>query len=1560
MLEDFSGNKTTTLEDLSSEQGSVVVANRASNINLAAHTSLLSGDPEQLVENFRDISAELEVGGSSQSAEVIMAEAAQRSDLVTRQVVVDTLIDPSLSDDERRNIIKAYEDQTRDFFSTREAVATEALVAPSAFESVEAETVRISAAGVIKPTLDAGRQRQALLNMEIAKSNNEVVSIVGDIMGLLFPLNEQLRTADVHRRLLAGEGDAYEEAAFFMGERKQEIIDILKAMPPEQQMEFTQRIIDVVNKNSSIALVDDNDFSRILFLKTFLEDGYYTDLDRWVDNVITVLDLVALGGYVKSAFITSKIIQNAKREMIRGRVQPVSPSQTIKDVNPARAKAIHEVAASDETGEAAQALYGTSKDDAVANDILPEVGTVDGSVRAKVAKPESINDAEITPNGNILDFSRGQEVGINYFEEEKRSMRARVVNDFHNAKGMQARTEMTQVYPTSSGIDISMYYGPSQGGFSNPKQALAMAKMAFRDYGIDDSALVLMRRVNDEYVPTNLKELQALETVEAIVAKKGKQRGTGKRGKKYINIKVQPDFLVKVDHSYKFNPADVVKWAETDVKYNWFDRIPMLGGKTHGSFTRHLFDPASLLSPTLSQGANFAVDTAAALEKRLLELGTEFSDKFVKLKPNRRQLLERYIKESNSKGTPFNINRLHADGYTPEEVSILKSWKESWDTIYWIENDDLVKTLKSRNYHKFVDPETDTILFAKPLARTQVSGKVSVYNQVDDTIEFMDATQLKALYEAGGTIAQLRRPLQVGDEAAELIVAGEGQLKKLQVGDQALNYRHGYYSVQYKDPIFLDEVFKDKNGVELYRKAIWTAETKEEAMLIADRLRATGKDIAEPRLDARRLDRGSDTAWDLEVARGRSAQRVRGERLEDATNHITDLPSENILDPVDSLIHSARSVSRRTSMSEYLDTAKVRFISQYEDLLPEVVVNGRKIGVRRWPNSLDELGQSAGDVNSSRLADARTTFEYLNYLENGYANTIDDVYKSVMRGLASIAGNAQFGKAEKALHWLGDAKAPTSAAKGTAFNLYLALNPGRQFIVQSHQSVQLTALFPAYVVTGKLAREWSVLTSVALGQKPSRLALKAAGMTEDDALKMWKQFEDSGLAASIDKQNLVRGSMNEVASMNQYAGRKGSVDRALAPFTKALDFSRVIGFDAGENINIMTAWLAYRNQALKAGKTLDAGVLAEVSAKARNVTYNMTQAGDMPYNQNALNTIMQFMQVPHKALLGMTTNRVLTVQEKLRLFGFNAVMYTLPPVFMYEFFGAILPEDPDMRDNVVQGLEGALINAFLTAATGEKTAIDFTSLAPSDTFGSLEFITSLLSADIGTILASTPSGQLLFGNNPRITKAAKAAARYGNLIDDYEDPTTFGNVAHQFASMASGYSNAYKARYMLAYGQKLNSVGGISDPNVTTIEAIATALGMGTIDEAKGYVVSAKSYNESKLLKEDFNKWYIDLKRHVTREGMTTQELEYVSRMTSEFFRVTGNDNPLIKQMFLDNLRKDVQGRDMKLFRVIKRAMQLPDDEEARKIINAIPQDDNLRKQQLEALDFMKNYKEPE
>ena len=69
------------------------------------------------------------------------------------------------------------------------------------------------------------------------------------------------------------------------------------------------------------------------------------------------------------------------------------------------------------------------------------------------------------------------------------------------------------------------------------------------------------------------------------------------------------------------------------------------------------------------------------------------------------------------------------------------------------------------------------------------------------------------VYEQGSTIAKLRSNKVIGDSSAEFIISaekqGSGYLRGINDTDRVLNYRKGYFQVQYKDPKFIDKVVYD-------------------------------------------------------------------------------------------------------------------------------------------------------------------------------------------------------------------------------------------------------------------------------------------------------------------------------------------------------------------------------------------------------------------------------------------------------------------------------------------------------------------------------------------------------------------------------------------------------------------------------------------------------------------------------------------------------------------------------------------------------------------------------
>lgn len=1571
-LEEFSTVAGETLDDFSIGKSLTAPAtSRSSNLNMASFATAISDNPEGAVDTYRAISAELDSTGHSPIADALVTEVRNKSVRMNTQQLVNALASPEYTDEQKRAMALETLDQTSAQYDVRNLVSVESLAAPVRNEEPRAENARIDVGAIVTRVNEFKRQEQAILNSELNKDDPETIKKIGDFLGYLAPYAEQKVAGTILSKMRDGDATAYGEALTLLGSAKMDIREMLERTPVEDRLAVTQSVVDIINSSSTIIMPDGNDFARKDYLQTVLDQGAYDDTDKWIDNTISILDMTFLGGLLgrgakaglegtKIAERASNVVENVQRRMVKSRVQPTTLSQTYKDTNQDQARATFDAAVTDDSGEAAEALYGASRNDAIANDVLPEISNPDASVAAKTYIPEKNLEVSESVDPNIADFV-AEDGAIYYFNDEKAQARAAAVNRFENVVGMNARKEMFQINDTGSGVAIRGVYGPTNGGFASAEDAVNMATWALRDSGVTPDQIKLLERRGSEYVEMDPSEYKPLLMEPKVVA----ENMSG--AKMTISVKKKsPDVLVAVDHQYTFNPGDVAKWSEADVKYNIFDRMGLLTGKSgQGSLQQHMLDAHSMLHPKITLGASVAVDKAAGLEKELLELGKGFSDGFSKADAPRKELMQKYILEANDKGIDFNYNKMIAEGLRDNEIEAMRQWRKYWDTMYYLENKDFAKTLKARGYMEYVDNVSDTRLFAKPVARNQTGKVGKVFDPVSGTIQRVSDADVKQMYDAGGTFAQLRSPMTIGDETVEFITTAnspaESYLRAITDDTQVLNYRKGYYSVHYKDPYFIVERVKNSKGEVQYEKAISTAGSRKDAEAwakskAANDGRVYGDDFF-VRGDIKKIDTGSNDHWDVQQVSGRSAQRIRGKRLEEADTNVPSPAQTNIMDPVESMTLSARSIAHRASMRDILETTKTRFVSQYGDFLPT-----GEFGQKVMPATVQDVRYYGGPENKKKLADAITTYNYIKYLEDGYVNAIDDSYKATLKSIADIAGNVGLNNVDKGLRWMAEGRGPSAMAKNLAFNMYLALNPLRQFVVQSHQAVQLAALNPRWIANADAVPQITILMLKQMGAPVPEKLLKGAGFTAESAEEMFQQFKKTGQVAAIDKQNLVRGSLLNLA--DQMNVGKTLVGRTWQYTTAPITWSRRVGFDAGELVNTMSAWLANRDLAIRAGKDMKrSDVQAEVAGAARNFTYNMNAAGDLPYNQNTLAAVFQFQQVPHKAITTMTTNRVLTPAQKLRLAGFNAIMYTLPPAAMYSWFGEsgadILPKDQEARDLVVQGLEGYTLNKLLSLASGEKSSVDWSGLSPVDMYGTMDFIHSLFTTDVGTIISNTPSGQLLFGNNPRLTNFAKSTARYFNLVDDYKDPTTFAQVVTDFAKLSSGFSNAYKAAYVLEYGKKYGTLGGNTNSNIPTPNAIALVFGFQSLADAQTRYVNDKLYNKSKDLEKDVKEYYKQAKNHLLSKdpGITSSEL--AQKLTGEAWRVWGNDNIRAKQLLLGELRRDLQDKDARLYQQVLRNNNILNAAELENLMRAVPYKDEAQRQRaLGTLEYMNKYKE--
>ncbi len=1577
-LEELNGSAGPTIDDFNFDKDTVApVVNKASNLNLATYTAALSDNPQNIIDTYRATEAELTLEGKSQLTTEIHNQAKQRAYQANLKAATSILADPNIPDEEKLRIANELADVNGRQYELRNLLSTEMLAKESRGEDERAETFRVDTAAAIQYMNEIKRQEQAILNAELSKETPTMIRKVEDFVELMVPFVDQAMATSIKKKLGEGTAESAWDAFTLLGSAKADMRDMMASLPPEQRLEMTRVVADFINESSTITGPDGNDFARREYLQAVLDQGSYTDVDEWVDNIIGVLDMTIVGGIAGRLLMRStkvatgveraqRAVSSVVKRSVKTRVQPTSLAQNLKDANPEALRNAHAAAVSDETGEAAQAMYGASKEDVVMNDIMPEMLDEVGEVSAKVSDPDKNLRLDEMKAPELQDWLGTEHAGY-AFKAERAQAIAATVNRMENVIGLAPRKEMFQVGERGGNVVMRAVYGPSEGGFSSVEEAINLTEFALREEGIAREQIKLLERQGDRYVEIDPKLYEGQLFNKPIVEKVVAEDISG--AKTTISVSRKPkDILVSVEHERAFNPGDVVAWSEADVLYNIFDRLNVFNGKAGaGSLQRSLMDNASMLHPKLSTSGVTAVDRAAGLEKTLLDLGGDFAKQFSKAGPEMQAVMTKMIKEANYYGKDFSYNEMVAAGLRGEQIEALRTWRKYWDNAYYLENRDLARTLSARGFKEYVDKASDTRLIVKPVARNQLGKVGQIYDPATGEVRRMTDAELTALYESGGQIAKMQRPLVVGDDAYEYIrVANQADtsyLKGISDSTQVLNYRKGYYTVSYQDPYFIVQKVRNSRGDVLFERAIATAGSKKEAEAFAtSKAGVDGKPVDDfyVRGDLKKLSVDSDVYWDLNQSMGRSAQKIRGKRLEEADTNAMSSLQANVLDPVDSMIISARSLANRVSLRGMLETTKSRFIAQYKEFLPLDDFNNP-----RMPNSVSEVAYRGGQAeNQKKLADARTTYEYIRQMEDGYINHIDDAYKSALKVISDVAGNAGLAKLDKSLKWMADSRGPSAMGKNLAFNMYLATNPARQFVIQSHQAMQLVANYPRWIAGGEATPQLLVLMAKQLGAPIPKNVLKGAGLTEESAERMYKQFKATGQVAAIDKQNLIRGALLDLADQMSL-GRTGA-GKAWRNVTAPITWLRKIGFDAGENVNTMTAWLANRDTALRAGKNMDDPLVqAEVAGKARNYTYNMNAAGDMPYNQNFLAAVFQFMQVPHKAMLTMTFNRVLTPAQKVRLATFNGIMYTLPPAAMLAWFGEdgmdVLPEDPEARDAVIQGLEGAVLNKLLSMGYGENISVDWSGLSPLDVYGTMEFVTGLLTTDLGTIIAGTPSGQLFFGNNPRLTNFAKTAARYVNLVDDYEDPTEFGQVVTDFGKLSSGFSNAFKAAYAMEYFRKYGTLGGNTNSQIPTPEAVALVFGFQSMDDVYRRYANDKVYRKGKDFEEDVRNWYRELKRHVLSKEPGVEDAEYMKKVINESWRVFGNDDYRARQTLLTEMKRDMANKDLTLLNRIIRESGIMSHEERENLFRSIPMKDEAQRNKLLDLNkYILEYKEGE
>lgn len=1179
---------------------------------------------------------------------------------------------------------------------------------------------------------------------------------------------------------------------------------------------------------------------------------------------------------------------------------PSSPAAIMQQANPEKSRGLFEATFKSQGDAVAEGLYGTTKMDAIAGDVFPQAVTESGKVVSKPIDIQRNLRKSLDVPEDILQAVEGSG-GLQYTRGEKAAARANKVNEFAAAEGLHMIESMGSFKLDGEQFNISAVYGTPDGAFSNAEEAYNQALYALRGQGILPEEIVILKKDGLDHTPVKLEDVKGVEG----------------------------NYLVRVETRSEIDPTDISNWEMFDVKRNWLDRVPQLNRDGAGSAARLIMDASSMLHSTYTAAASVASDRGAGFEKLMLDFASQFSDRFTSLRKGEQVQVNEYIREANTKELKFDTVDLMARGFSPEAIDSVRAWRKYWDGHFYLENLDLVRTLNGQGFQRLISPNAD--LFGKPLGSYQDIGKI--YDPTTDMVLTMSNQALKSIYDNGGFVARLRRPTAFGADTTEHVLVrnnADEYMRSIRDTDQVLNYRDGYYQVQYKAPRFVDEI--DVNGM---RRAVAVAGDTKEAEAFAQRMRSQNPSMVyHVRSDDRIMRTSSDDWFDINSASGRVAQRHRGKLLEDASGLNLLGDGSYVVNPVESAIAAARSIAGRTINRPMLEGAKARFMHQYERFLPSDGMGGKK-----FPNSVGDIG-AKGEQFTSDVADARTAYEYIRYLENGYINGMDNVYKAGMNAVADMLGKKGMAKAERAAMLAGDVSL-SSVGKGSVFMAYIGTNPLRQWIVQAHQGIRTFAYNPTGWATGAIEKT--------MGQY---LGVKSTALTNvsKEALEFTKFVDDSGLMAAVDKQNLVRGTLLAAADSSN------KLVRAASAGPNAL---RRIGFDLGEAGNNLIHAAAVYDRYKRMGKNLsDKAVRDEAYSEIRALSYDMNFAGDMPYNQTSAAVLLQFMQVPHKAML-QATNRRLDRATRVKLVVADTLLWGIPGAAAISAVmgGDALPEDPRMRETILYGLESMMMNESLRELfKTDDINIDFSSLAPHDMTGWGEFFHAMMTGGASQMIANSPAGQLFFKEGGRTQEAIASVARFFGMQEDIDEtPQEALAVINEVLKISSGWNNAVKAYLALETNKAYDKHGRLIDSKTHPVEAYMQAFGFPSANQRDLYQASQTAATKVKEHKEEVLSVYKGALRYYQTElerGNT--DVKFMTKVTSFALRKY-KDDPVAQDIIYKQLSMDLQSKDIQLMSQIMKAINLPNATSMRDSIRQMPVPEEQKQLLMQRIDDIEN-----
>jgi hypothetical protein len=1311
----------------------------------------------------------------------------------------------------------------------------------------------------------------------------------------------------------------------------------IEDLPPQEQRQVAKWVVEKAQENSGI--LTDNDWIRVGIIHDTLSRTMEPVVEEGFDgndlrNVISVLDVVALGQVVRNTANLGKTlkygVKDASKESNVSQLDRIDPK--------AGAQARSEVIMDDSGVAAAKA--GIKKEDAVQEAILSEIGARSSMpFMSKKFYERQMRTADIIANKRV-DLST-------YLTETEKvaQVNNRIASMERLGKGVRW-DNASEVIHTEDGVIINSRFGKSsEEGYTSLEAvqaaerikadvpANAQVRVVARDYDgtvIDPSEVSggNLQPVKTRFMERYKVDVEDVDDIPLESPKKyDKWRQTLPAGKKPPLYKNLPKYIKDEAE----NPTPRFTEYFVDVRF-----VDDYKAGTHtvfnpddvmltGTKAKYIGDISAGFSKELSGQFYRAFDVVGGSKKAMIDM----IQPFIRAKSKNRDLAVALLEKGRGKGASdgktFTVDEIIGeldsisgkltDTDIQQVVEGYISVRNLFDSTFVLNNRAFAARLDADGFTKVVeDGAGEVVDFVKTMSDEDISNITHAYNPTTKAVERLSPEDIARHLENNTQFVEARSVVKAGDQGTKVVMVDSKAALKARP-EQVLNRIEGYVPRQYETDYFI-----------VTRPTSFSMDGKslsKDSMPITARMAVRNKSdldeaIAEvqkqyPDLEvdyqlARELS-AVDRKYmelDIEHTNGGLYFSKRGEQLQDFRNGIHELADTN--DVVSGILKVAGDVARRIDFEPVLNLMERRFVERWGHLTKHQIPTEAKGIVHPTKGVTDEVQK------------ARAAWDYMNMARRSGINA-EWWKKSAFRfgeWVEDSTGNAAVG------HYLrtkSRGRDPLSWMRGTTFLATIAFNPFRQLFVQSQQILFLSGISPTGVAASIRQAPWMIMakTARAEGKDVSMSGLaKAAGLPEDEFVRMVEALEESGLVEGVDSHLLGMDAMFSIQrEYKQGAGWLGQ--KVHNGFSKTAGFVKGMGFDAGERFNIVSSYaFAYREWKL-ANKGRDAttkAAKAEIHERARQLALGMTQVGAYGYQRGVLSLATQFLSIQHKAWASgvrwMTWvggdkigNKALTIAESRRIFMGQALLYGTSGWGIAEVVNNILADnnivitDETQKHMLYGGLYDLTFNAALQAITGEETDL---AAANSIAAGSgwtdtiTRLFTELGGADKSVIeMFLGPTATLVYNKdgwaNSRVGQAVNTIATLKGVMvnDDVElTPEQAREIALAFPRITSGATNLLRGMEGMKMKQWLDRHGQhLGIPSNTTEQAVAMLTGVQGYKQQAAFEVWETIEEKAKWVDDTAAEMYDAILREVDQASLPEvgreAELILLSEATTVF-----------------------------------------------------------------------------